>query len=52
VGLKGFELTIWHGLYAPKGTPAAVVKKLNDALQVALKDADFIKKKKAWAPWW
>ena len=43
-GLKGFEVTIWHGLYAPKGTPADVQKKLNDALKVALKDAEFVKK--------
>ncbi len=43
-GLKNFEVTIWHGLYAPKGTPAPVLKKINDALQVALKDPDFIKK--------
>lgn len=43
-GLKGFEVTIWHGLYAPKGTPADVVAKLNAALKVALKDPDFIKK--------
>ncbi|MBO9515582.1 MAG: tripartite tricarboxylate transporter substrate binding protein BugD [Variovorax sp.] len=43
-GLKDFQVTIWHGLYAPKGTPAAVTKKLNDAVKVALKDPDFIKK--------
>ncbi|MEK9804271.1 MAG: tripartite tricarboxylate transporter substrate-binding protein, partial [Curvibacter sp.] len=43
-GLKGFEVTIWHGLYAPKGTPADVVAKLNTALKAALKDPDFIKK--------
>jgi tripartite-type tricarboxylate transporter receptor subunit TctC len=43
-GLKGFEVTVWHGLYAPKGTPAAVQKKLNDALKIALKDPEFIKK--------
>jgi tripartite-type tricarboxylate transporter receptor subunit TctC len=43
-GLKNFEVTIWHGLYAPKGTPADIQKKLNDALKVALKDPDFIKK--------
>ena len=43
-GLKNFEVTIWHGLYAPKGTPADVLKKINDALKVALKDPDFIKK--------
>jgi tripartite-type tricarboxylate transporter receptor subunit TctC len=44
VGLKDFQVTIFHGLYAPKGTPADVQKKLNDALKVALKDPDFIKK--------
>ena len=43
-GLKDFQVTTWHGLYAPKGTPAEVVKKINDALKVALKDPDFIKK--------
>jgi len=42
-GLKGFEVTIWHGFYAPKGTPPAITKKLNDALKVALKDPEFIK---------
>jgi len=43
-GLKGFEVSIFHGLYAPKGTPPDVVKKLNDAMKVALKDPEFIKK--------
>ncbi len=44
MGLKNFELTIWHGLYAPKGTPPAVLAQLNTALKSALKDPDFIKK--------
>ncbi len=44
LGMKGFELTIWHGLYAPKGTPPAVLTQLNNALKMALKDPDFIKK--------
>ena len=44
MGLKGFNLTIWHGLYAPKGTPPAVLAQLNTALKVALKDPEFIKK--------
>jgi tripartite-type tricarboxylate transporter receptor subunit TctC len=44
VGLKGFTVTIWHGLYAPKGTPPEVQKKLNDALKTALKDPEFIKR--------
>lgn len=43
-GLRNFQVTIFHGLYAPKGTPADVQKKLNDALKVALKDPDFVKK--------
>jgi tripartite-type tricarboxylate transporter receptor subunit TctC len=46
-GLKGFNVSIWHGLYAPKGTPAAVTAKLNEALKAALKDPDFIKKQEA-----
>jgi tripartite-type tricarboxylate transporter receptor subunit TctC len=46
-GLKGFEVTIWHGLYAPKGTPADVVSKINAALKTALKDPEFIKKQEA-----
>ncbi len=43
-GLKGFDVSIWHGLYAPKGTPADVLAKLNTALKAALKDPEFIKK--------
>lgn len=46
-GLKGFNVSIWHGLYAPKGTPKAVVDKLNAALREALKDAEFIKRQEA-----
>jgi tripartite-type tricarboxylate transporter receptor subunit TctC len=38
-GLKGFEVTVWHGLYAPKGTPKPVVDKLTKALQQAIKDS-------------
>ena len=37
-GLKGFEVSIWHALYAPKGTPKPVIDALTKALQVALKD--------------
>lgn len=44
LGVKDFDVSIFHGLYAPKGTPAPVLKKLNDALKVALKDADFVKR--------
>jgi tripartite-type tricarboxylate transporter receptor subunit TctC len=37
-GLKNFDVAVWHGLYAPKGTPKPVIDKLAAALQVALKD--------------
>jgi len=46
-GLKGFNVTIWHGLYAPKGTPKAVVDTVNAALRQALKDPEFIKREEA-----
>jgi tripartite-type tricarboxylate transporter receptor subunit TctC len=38
-GLPNFEVSVWHALYAPKGTPRPVVDKLVKALQEALKDA-------------
>jgi tripartite-type tricarboxylate transporter receptor subunit TctC len=47
LGVKDFNVSIFHGLYAPKGTPAPVLKKLNDALKAALKDPDFIKREEA-----
>jgi tripartite-type tricarboxylate transporter receptor subunit TctC len=37
-GLPGFYMTVWHGLWVPKGTPAAVVAKLNAAVREALAD--------------
>jgi tripartite-type tricarboxylate transporter receptor subunit TctC len=37
-GLPGFEVSVWHGLYAPKGTPKPIIDKLTMALQAALKD--------------
>jgi tripartite-type tricarboxylate transporter receptor subunit TctC len=46
-GLKGFNVSIWHALYAPKGTPKAVTEKLNAALRVALKDPEFIKREES-----
>ncbi|HVS25708.1 MAG TPA: tripartite tricarboxylate transporter substrate binding protein BugD [Burkholderiales bacterium] len=38
-GLPNFEVVVWHGLYAPKGTPKPIIEKLNKALKAALKDA-------------
>ncbi|MCS6944845.1 MAG: tripartite tricarboxylate transporter substrate-binding protein, partial [Sutterellaceae bacterium] len=43
-GLKGFEVGIWHGLYAPKGTPKAVIDRLNAAMVAASKEPDFVKR--------
>jgi tripartite-type tricarboxylate transporter receptor subunit TctC len=37
-GLPDFRLTVWYGLSAPKGTPAPVIAKLNQALAAALDD--------------
>jgi len=37
-GLKGADVGIWHGLYAPKGTPKPVIDKLVSSLQEAMKD--------------
>jgi tripartite-type tricarboxylate transporter receptor subunit TctC len=39
-GLKDFEIVVWHGVYAPKGTPKEALDKLNTALRAALKDPD------------
>ncbi|HQS31869.1 MAG: hypothetical protein B7X59_05160 [Polaromonas sp. 39-63-203] len=37
-GLKGFDVKVWHGMYAPKGTPAPVLEKINVALRAAMQD--------------
>lgn len=41
-GLQGMEVGIWHGIYAPKGTPADVTQKLSASLQKALKDPNIV----------
>ncbi|WP_455289475.1 tripartite tricarboxylate transporter substrate-binding protein [Cupriavidus necator] len=46
-GLSGFNFTVWHGLYAPRGTPPAVLEKINKALRAALKDPALIKREEA-----
>jgi tripartite-type tricarboxylate transporter receptor subunit TctC len=40
-GLKGFEVIVWHGVYAPKGTPPAVIEKFGAAMRAAIKDPAF-----------
>jgi tripartite-type tricarboxylate transporter receptor subunit TctC len=44
LGLPGLEIGIWHGVYAPKGTPAEAVEKLTAALQTALADPEIATK--------
>ena len=39
-GLPDFHISVWHGLWAPKGTPKDVVAKLNSAVVDALADAN------------
>ena len=41
-GLPEFQVTVWHGMYAPKGTPAPVIQRLSQALQAALRDERLI----------
>jgi tripartite-type tricarboxylate transporter receptor subunit TctC len=43
-GLPGFEVSVWHGLYVPKGTPKPVIDALTKALQAALHDANVKKR--------
>lgn len=43
-GLPGMEVSIWHGIYAPKGTPAEATDRLSAALQKALADPDIVAK--------
>lgn len=46
-GLPGFNFTVWHGLYAPRATPPAVLEKINKALRAALKDPALVKREAA-----
>ena len=43
-GLKDFEVIVWHGVYAPKGTPNATLEKIGNTLRTATKDPSFIAK--------
>lgn len=46
-GWPDFNVQVWHGLYAPRGTPPVVLAKLNRALRDALKDPELIKRQQA-----
>lgn len=43
-GLKGFDVTNWFGIYAPKGTPADMIAKVNGAFNQALQEPDMQKR--------
>lgn len=43
-GYKDFEVGIWHGMWAPKGTPKPVTEKLVKSLQAGMANADFQKR--------
>ena len=43
-GLKGFQVVVWHGLYAPKGTPKEAIDKFGVALRTALKDPTVVQR--------
>ncbi|HEY1543005.1 MAG TPA: tripartite tricarboxylate transporter substrate binding protein [Xanthobacteraceae bacterium] len=45
-GVPGYETTIWLGIMAPKGTPQAVVDKLNAEIEKAVKQPELVA---AWA---
>jgi len=43
-GLPDFQVSVWHGLYAPKGTPAEVAQRLSRALRTALRDEKLVRR--------
>jgi tripartite-type tricarboxylate transporter receptor subunit TctC len=50
-GLKGFEVVVWHGIYAPKGTPKEAIDKFGAALKIALKDPVVAQRLNDRVPW-
>jgi tripartite-type tricarboxylate transporter receptor subunit TctC len=43
-GFKGFEVGVWHGMWAPKGTPKPIIDRLNAALNDALNNEEVKKR--------
>ncbi len=44
VGMPGFYISVWHGLWVPKGTPKPIIAKLTAAVQVAFADPNVRKR--------
>ena len=42
-GLPDFEVSAWYGLAAPAGTPAAIITRLEQALEKVARDADIVR---------
>ena len=42
--LPGFELATWYAIFAPTGTPAAIISRLNAETAKVLRDADLVKR--------
>lgn len=47
--IPGFEASTWYGIYAPKGTPKAIVEKVQNAYLQVMKDKDYTGKMTAQA---
>jgi tripartite-type tricarboxylate transporter receptor subunit TctC len=43
-GFEGFEIVLWNALYAPAGTPRAIIERLNAALRDALADPALVRR--------
>jgi tripartite-type tricarboxylate transporter receptor subunit TctC len=43
-GIPGFQLSVWHALYAPKDTPKPVIDRLTKSLNNALKDPNLVRR--------
>jgi tripartite-type tricarboxylate transporter receptor subunit TctC len=52
MGLKGFELTVWHGLYAPKGTPPRCSSSSTTHSRSRSRTRTSSRSRMPWAPWW
>ena len=42
--MPGYDVTTWYGVFAPRGTPAAVIAKLNKVLNSSLQEEDVKKR--------
>jgi tripartite-type tricarboxylate transporter receptor subunit TctC len=42
VGLPGFEVMSWYGIFAPRGTPMPIVERLNREINAALQHPDVV----------